>query len=40
MTKHTGLQREYFAMRSRYAGMVMGGGRMPWKMVGWLALGW
>jgi hypothetical protein len=29
MTKHTGLHFAYFAMRSTYAAMLIGGGRMP-----------
>lgn len=33
MTKHTGLHLAYWAMRRRYAAMLMGGGRSPWNSV-------
>ena len=35
MTKHTGLHFAYFAMRSTYAAMLIGGGRMPWNRDRW-----
>ena len=33
ITKQTGLHFEYCRIRRRYAVMVMGGGRSPWKGV-------
>ena len=33
MTKQTGLHLEYCKMRRKYAVMVIGGGRSPWKGV-------